>query len=357
MLLQKSRIPIKQIILYGFLPSPLKIFLYRLKGFKIGKKVRIGFGSVVCADDVEIGRYTRIDFFTIIRGKKVQIGSHVSIGSTTFIDTPYIEIGDECKINEQVFIGGLQLQDSKFVLGNNCQIMQMSFINPAKSIVIGDDSAIGGHCLLFGHNSWLSCFEGYDVVFKPITIGKSVALSWRVFILPGVEIGDGSVIAPESLVSRSIPAKSLAAGYPAKVISKYPNFPKEVPEEQKGTMLKGIVDEMVAFFNGSGLVCNKKNEIHEIVQTKNTILGKRIKTWRMKVTYDVVDEEIVDHKINSINLLVSLKTIPEVVRVKLNNFKIVWLDIEKKERALFGNDLGDEVALFIRRYGVRFSRA
>ena len=92
----------------------------------------------------------------------------MSIGSTTFIDIPYLEIGDDSKINEQVFVGGLQYHNSKFVLGKNCQVMQMSFINPAKSIVIGDDTGIGGHCLLFGHASWQSEFEGYPVDFDDL---------------------------------------------------------------------------------------------------------------------------------------------------------------------------------------------
>ena len=89
---------------------------------------------------VEVGDYTSIGFLTIIRGKEIRLGAHVQIGSTSFLDTPYIEIGEGSKINEQVFVGGLQFPDSRFVLGRNCQIMQMSFINPARSIVVGDDS-------------------------------------------------------------------------------------------------------------------------------------------------------------------------------------------------------------------------
>ena len=83
----------------------------------------------------------------------------MTIGSSTFIDTPIIQIGDDTRINEQVYVGGLQSHDSKFVLGKNCQVMQMTFINPAKSVVVGDDSGIGGHCLIFGHASWQSVFE------------------------------------------------------------------------------------------------------------------------------------------------------------------------------------------------------
>ena len=205
MLISKNRIPLKDIIIYGLLPCFFKKFIYRIRGYKIGKKVSIGFGSVIIGDRVTIGDYTSISFLTVIRGRTITIGSHISIGAITFIDTPHIEIGDGTKINEQVFVGGLQYPDSKFIVGKNCQIMQMSFINPAKSIVIGNDTGIGGDCLMFGHSSWLSTFEGYDVEFNDIVIGNSVSLAWRVFVLPGTRIGDGSVIGANSLVHQNHP--------------------------------------------------------------------------------------------------------------------------------------------------------
>src|SRR5215469_13887633 len=143
MILEKPRIPIRSILLYGLWPGFIKILLYRLKGYRIGKGVSIGFGSVICGDLVEVGDHTSIGFLTIIRGKEIRLGSYVQIGSTTFLDTPYIEIGEGSKINEQVFVGGLQFPDSRIVLGRNCQIMQMTFINPARSVIVGDDSGIG----------------------------------------------------------------------------------------------------------------------------------------------------------------------------------------------------------------------
>ena len=191
MLIQKDRFPIKEVVLFGLLPNFLKKWIYRLKGYRIGKKVSLGFGAVICGEEVSIGDYTTIGFFTIIRGKGIKIGSWVTIGATTIIDTPFLEIGDGSRINEQVFVGGLQFPDSKLVIGKNCQIMQMSFINPAKSITIGDDSGIGGDCLLFGHTSWLSKFEGYPVEFAPIEIGKSVSLAWRVLCYRGRRLGTG----------------------------------------------------------------------------------------------------------------------------------------------------------------------
>jgi acetyltransferase-like isoleucine patch superfamily enzyme len=356
MLIQKPRLPVKQIVLTGILPGFLKKAVYRLKGYRIGHGVSIGFGSVVCAPVVAIGDYTSIGPLTIIRGNKITIGSHVKIGSLTFIDTPYIDIGDESKINEQVYIGGLQSYDSTFTLGKNCQVMQMSFINPAKSITIGDDSVVGGHGLLFGHNSWQNRFDGYGVDFEPIEIGNRVALSWRVFVLPGIKIGDGSVIAPDSLVTKSIPPLSLAAGYPARVISKAPDFPEKLSDAQKVQIFDKIVNEMAAYFDGSGFPVVRKPDLLTVTRVKKHLGFSRRRTWLCGLTTEDLGKLSSDIGNSPLEVFVSLKAIPAEVRRAFNDKHIMWLDIEKKERPLFWNDLGEEVALFFRRYGVRFNR-
>ena len=53
---------------------------------------------------------------------------------------------------------------------------------------------------------------------------------------------------------------------------------------------------------------------------------------------------------------VSLTAIPQTLRDRLAATGILWMDIEKRERADFGNDAGEEVVQFLRRYGVRFYR-
>ena len=140
MLTDKPRIPLKEILLYGLLPSPLKKLIYRIRGYRIGCGVSLGLGSVVIGKDVEIGERTSIGFFTVIRGKRIRLGTGVQIGVMSFLDTPHLDLGDGTKINEQVFVGGLQFPDSKLIIGRNCQVMQMTFINPTHTIRIGDDS-------------------------------------------------------------------------------------------------------------------------------------------------------------------------------------------------------------------------
>ena len=193
---------------------------------------------MICGENVEIGDHVRIGFGTAIRGKTIRLGRYVQIGSATIIDSPHIEIGEDTKINEQVFVGGLQFPDSRFVVGRNCLIMQMCYINPCRSITIGDDSGVGVDCLLIGHSSWLSKFEGYPVDFQPIVIGNSVALAWRVTVLPGTNIGEGAVIGANSLVKETIPPRCLAVGFPARVIAKAPYFPRKVQGGREGRLLE-----------------------------------------------------------------------------------------------------------------------
>lgn len=53
---------------------------------------------------------------------------------------------------------------------------------------------------------------------EPITIGDNVWLGGGVTVLPGVTIGDDAVIGAASVVTRDVPAASLAVGNPARVI-------------------------------------------------------------------------------------------------------------------------------------------
>ena len=60
----------------------------------------------------------------------------------------------------------------------------------------------------------------------PITIGNNVWIGAQVCVLPGVTIGDNTVIGAGSVVNRDIPANVIAAGNPCRVI-------REITEEDK----------------------------------------------------------------------------------------------------------------------------
>ena len=62
----------------------------------------------------------------------------------------------------------------------------------------------------------------YDDTFipGPVTIGDFVWCGLNVTILPGVNIGDRVIVGAGSVVTKSIPAGSIVAGNPAKIIGR-----------------------------------------------------------------------------------------------------------------------------------------
>ena len=163
-MIKKQRIPILTMLTIGLLPSFLKVWYYRMRGSSIAPGVSIGPLSVLIAEHLEVGERTSIGFATILRGKEIKIRRHVQIGSMTFFDVERIFIDDDAKINEQVFAGGPMLPESFLQIGKNTIVMQYTFLNPTKPLIIGDGTGIGGHCLLFTHGSWQSQLDGYPVV-------------------------------------------------------------------------------------------------------------------------------------------------------------------------------------------------
>lgn len=349
MLTAKSRLPIREMLTVGLLPSWLKVWVYRLRGYRIGRGVCLGFGAVICGRDVDVGDHVSIGLLTAIRGQTIRLGAHVQIGAVTLIDTPHIEIGEGTKINEQVFVGGLQFPDSRFVVGRNCLIMQSSYINPCRSIVIGDDSGVGVDCLLIGHASWASKFEGYPVEFEPITIGNSVALAWRVTVLPGARIGDGAVIGANSLVNGRIAPRCLAVGSPARVVAKAPYFPRTVSNTEKEQYLRGILSELADYLRGHGLDC----QYHE----PELEVHHRGRHWRLRVEYG---PDLGAHAASwspDVTTLISLRALSPDTRRALDSRGVTWVDLEHKERNDRVNDLGEEAIHYLKRYGVRLFRA
>lgn len=57
---------------------------------------------------------------------------------------------------------------------------------------------------------------------RPVTIGNKVWVGFNSIVLCGVAIGEGAVIGAGSVVTRDIPAWTVAAGNPARVIKDIP---------------------------------------------------------------------------------------------------------------------------------------
>ena len=108
-------------------------------------------------------------------------------------------------------------------LGDNSGIGVNALIS--SYVTIGNDVMMGPECMIFTSNHGM---DRLDIPMwkqkhadpKPVVIGNDVWIGARVTILPGVHIGDGSVIGAGSVVTKDVEAYSIVAGNPAKLIRK-----------------------------------------------------------------------------------------------------------------------------------------
>ena len=98
-----------------------------------------------------------------------------------------------------------------------------TYIAATGTITIGDNTSFSHGCLII---SSTHCYDDFNkMLTAPVNIGCSCWITANVIILPGVTIGDNTVIGAGSVVTRDIPAGVFAAGNPCKVIKEI-NFRK-----------------------------------------------------------------------------------------------------------------------------------
>ena len=134
------------------------------------------------------------------------------------------------KVGENVWIE----PDFKCEFGKNITIENDIYINfgcvilDCAKVTIGSHTLLGPNVGLYAANHATDANERINggCYGKPIHIGKNVWLGGDVKVLPGVSIGDNTIIGTGSIVTKDIPANVIAVGNPCKVI-------KEITEADK----------------------------------------------------------------------------------------------------------------------------
>lgn len=110
----------------------------------------------------------------------------------------------------------------KIAIGSHCNFARGVFITGGGGVTIGDWVGFGPDVKVWSVNHrfddpdrpWL--LQGWEM--KPVVIEDDVWLGANVFLMPGVTIGKGAIVSACAVVGKSVPAYSLVAGNPARVV-------------------------------------------------------------------------------------------------------------------------------------------
>jgi lipopolysaccharide O-acetyltransferase len=117
---------------------------------------------------------------------------------------------------------------AKLVIGDNVKLNHRCHIGVMKSMKIGNDVLFASNVFISDHthgsyagenqSSPFQAPNAREIICQEVEIGDRVWIGENVAILMGVSIGESSIIGANSVVTKNIPAFSIAVGSPARVI-------------------------------------------------------------------------------------------------------------------------------------------
>jgi acetyltransferase-like isoleucine patch superfamily enzyme len=196
-----------------------------MKRFEVHKTAIVEEGAIInCTEE-------------FVLGPNCIIKSGCKITCTSFIADEGLYMCEGVEVGR----GGCFNPESKVRIGKNVGIFENAIINPNSEVTIGDNCGIGAEVMIWTHGAWLDITQGFPADFGPVTIGNNVWLPARSIVLPNTTIGDNCVIGIGSTVTKDIPAGSMAAGTPCKVIRE--NFyPKKLDTFELEKLINPILD-------------------------------------------------------------------------------------------------------------------
>jgi acetyltransferase-like isoleucine patch superfamily enzyme len=161
-----------------------------------------------------------------VQSGRLHNGRGVAIGAFGYIDCSAeagLNLADRVTIRERAWIqsrSGLNQRAAGLWIGERSYIGPNAVIGLGGPVHIGSNVQIGAGLTLTAESHEPDAhgrFTGGEVSRLGVRIGDDCWLGNNVSILDGVTIGEGSVIGAGAIVTRSIPAHSVAYGAPAKV--------------------------------------------------------------------------------------------------------------------------------------------
>lgn len=192
-------------------------------------------GSIcgVISSNSNIGYRPFIDTFNTARWKRKfkSFGKgSVIIKGVGLLNPSDISVGENTRFQKGCVLESWHLSNmdkhGSITIGNNCNFGEYTHLTTINSIKIGNGVLTGRFVLITDNSHGYN--DGRDGEFEPdkrevvskgwVVIEDNVWLADKVSVMPGVTIGRGAIIAAHSVVTHDIPAYTVAAGVPAKVV-------------------------------------------------------------------------------------------------------------------------------------------
>ena len=175
-------------------------------------------------------RIRKFGRLVVYKGQRYNIMPEASV---LFADGSYRE---DIELGEYVTLYGTLFSQShgKIVMGDNTRLGKGSIIRSVEKVVVGSYTAIADNVVIsdngnhpidpdFRRRMKLDTLGGDMRLWKhsahaPVIIGENVWVGEHSRIQRGVTIGDNAIIAAGAIVTKDVPANSIVAGIPAKVI-------------------------------------------------------------------------------------------------------------------------------------------
>lgn len=87
-------------------------------------------------------------------------------------------------------------------------------------IYVGDQVLIGPRCTIIYVNHGLAADQRDTLALKPVHLERNCWLGANVTILPGITVGENSIVGASAVVTKDVPANTVVVGNPARVIRK-----------------------------------------------------------------------------------------------------------------------------------------
>ena len=193
--------------------------------------------------------YKKYALKKMLKSNKRKVYIHPSV---ILMDSTYIDFRTE-NTDKRIFIDEESMVGCSFIFESNngfVKIGKRTFINGGTNLIsineidVGDDVTIGWNVYIYDHDShsldyrfrkddierqrkdfyanrnFIFSKDWSTVKSAPIKICNKAWIGFNVLILKGVTIGEGAIIGAGSVVTKNVPAWTIVAGNPAKIVKK-----------------------------------------------------------------------------------------------------------------------------------------